>query len=161
MITIFTALAILLAYTITLCAANKEIPRSLSDTVFSLPVGGSWLWTLVIGSIAILAMPAFIERCSVGTQFLAFISCAGLALVAAAPLVRNKSDIAYSVHMGGAYACGVCSQIAISINNLEVMLLWMAWVFAFIWITKDKLWQTQVFWAEMTCFSTTFAFCVL
>lgn len=166
MITTLIALAILVAYILAVCITNKQIPHSLSETVFFLHPEGSWLWTVTISAVAFLAVPTFIEKTAESVQFLAFLSCAALAFVAVCPLLGtygaiNKEDQTYKLHMGAAYACGSLSQIAIAVTCPWMLLWWVPWVAAFVWITKDGKWQTDIFWAEMTCFASTFCICLL
>lgn len=166
MITTLIALAILTAYILAVCITNKQIPHSLSETVFFLPAGGSWLWTVTIAAVAFLVVPTFIEKTAESVQFLAFLSCAALAFVAVCPLIGSygnikKDEQTYKIHMASAYACGVLSQVAVVITCPWMMLWWLPWVAAFVWITKDRKWQTSIFWAEMTCFLSTFCICLM
>lgn len=157
MINILIAIAILLIYTIVLCIANKQIPSSLSATVFYLPPKGAWIWTLVIAAVVFLIAPTYISIMGESWQWLAFLSCAGLLFVAGAPLVKDKSDMAYKVHMAGAILCAVSSQVSVAVVEPKLLLLWVFWVFTWAWITKDNGgWRTKTFWAEMVCFTTTF-----
>ena len=165
MITTIIALALLTAYILAVCISNKQIPNSLSETVFFLPPGGSWLWIITICAVAFLAVPTFIEKTADSVQFLAFLSCASLAFVAVCPLLGtygaiNKEDQTYKIHMGAAYACGALSQIAVIITCPWMAFWWAPWMAAFIWITKDGRWNTATFWAEMTCFASTFNICL-
>lgn len=167
MTTTIIALAILMAYIMAVCITNRQIPASLSETVFFLPPGGSWLWTVVILAVAFLAVPTFIDKTADGVKFLAFLSCAALGFVAVCPLIGSyghidKQDQTYRIHMGAAYACGVLSQVAVIVTCPWFALWWLPWVAAFIWITKDRSkWQTATFWAEMTCFASTFNVCLV
>ena len=162
MTTILIAIALLATYTITLCVVNKEIPSSLSASVFYLPKMGQWLWTAVIVAVVFLVAPTFIEKASPSTQFLAFIACAGLLFVGGAPLVKDKTDMAYKIHMAGAIACAVASQAVIAFNQPWLLLLWAFWIGDAIYTrAHHNQWRTAVFWAEMTCFVVTFTFCIL
>lgn len=165
MIAISTTL--LVAYTLILCVINKKIPDSLSQSVFFLPQSASWLWTLVIGFFAFAIMPAIIDKTPENWQWLAFIPCAGLMAVAFAPLlpakesltqdgdtVIDKSDLGYKVHMVGAFTAAIGSQVLMIVCQRSILLCWIPYVIAFIWITKDHKWRTKVFWAEMVCFLT-------
>lgn len=156
------ATTLLVAYTLIICVVNKHIPDSLSQSVFFLPPSASWIWTLVIGFFAFAIMPAIIDKTPENWQWLAFISCAGLMAVAFAPLLPgkesadgiDKSDLGYKVHMIGAFTAAIGSQVLIARCQPLVLLCWIPYVVAFIWITKDHKWRTKVFWAEMTCFLT-------
>lgn len=162
MTTTLIAIALLAAYTVTLCVVNKEIPSSLSASVFYLPKTGQWLWTAVIVAVVFLVAPTLISKTSESTQFLAFIACAGLLFVGGAPLVKDKSDMAYHVHMGGAIACAVASQILLAFNAPWLLLLWAFWIGDAIYTrAHHNQWRTAVFWAEMTCFCDIFIFCII
>lgn len=156
------ATTLLVAYTLIICVVNKHIPDSLSQSVFFLPQSASWLWTLVIGFFAFAIMPSIIDKTPENWQWLAFISCGGLMAVAFAPLLPgkessdgiDKSDLGYKVHMIGAFTAAIGSQVLIARCQPLVLLCWIPYIIAFIWITKDHKWRTKVFWAEMVCFLT-------
>lgn len=150
------AFALLIMYTLIICVVNKQIPNSLSASVFLLPPSGVWLWTVIITAIAVLTMPALLDITPEKWQFIAFIGCAALGFVAAAPLVRDKGDMAYKVHCTAAVVCAICSQALVVIICPWLLMTWIPWFAAFVWITKDERWLTQVFWAEMVCFTSTF-----
>ena len=158
---IVIAITILLVYTIALCIKGGGIPSSLSASVFNLPKGWQWVWTVVICSVCFLCVPTYIEKTGVNTQFLAFIAIAALAFVGAAPLVKSHKELAYKVHCWAAVICAVCSQLVLAFNQPWLLLCWVPWVLVFVWVTKDKPWRTLVFWAEQVCFVSTFAFCLI
>ena len=155
---IIIAIVILTAYIVTVCIANKEIPSSLSASVFFLPKQGVWIWSVVIAAVVFLIAPTYIGKTPDSVRALAFLACAGLLFVGAAPLVRDKSDLAYKVHIGGAIMCAVCSQVFLAVTEVWLLLSWVPWIIAFVWITSSTRWRTSVFWAEMTCFADTFIF---
>ena len=145
------AVAVLTIYTVVFCLTNKQIPTSLSASVFYLPRAGAILWLAVIAPVLLaVSRPA--------TQFLAFISCAGLLFVGGCPLVKDKTDLTYKIHMAGAITCAISANLLIIFNHWWLMFLWIPWLFWFICVTKYRPWTTQTFWAEMTCFYSTFAY---
>lgn len=149
---------LLTAYTVALCIANRQIPPSLSATVFFLPTNGAWLWTAVIAAVVLSLAPAIIGTAHL-CQFLAFLACAGLLFVAGCPLVKDKTDTVYRVHMASAIICAVSAMGLVAFNKAVLLLLWIPWAGAFIWKTSGtKPWTTQTFWAEMTCFFMAFAY---
>ena len=158
---VIIAITLLVAYTIILCVVNKQIPDSLSQSVFFLPQSASWIWTLVIGFVAVAVMPVMLEKADDDWKYMAFLSCFGLILVALCPLSPKKNSIQYQTHMIGAWMCAVSSQILMAVCNSWLMLMWVPWVIAFIWITNHSKWRTKVFWAEWTCFPITFTFCLI
>ncbi len=156
-ILITIAAVLLIAYTVILCAQNG-IPRSLSASVFFLPRKGAWLWTAVIAAVVFALAPVLIGTAH-RAQFLAFFACAGLLFVAGCPLVKDKSDMAYRVHLVSAVVCALSAMGLVAFNRPKLILLWLPWVGVFIWKTRDNHdWPTQTFWAEMMCFAITFIY---
>ena len=152
------AVAVLTIYTAALCLAERQIPPSLSASVFYLPRAGAILWLAVIATVVFCLAPVLLAVSRPATQFLAFISCAGLLFVGGCPLVKDKTDITYNIHIAGAVTCAVAANLLIMTNHWWMLFLWIPWLFWFIWVTKDLRWTTQTFWAEMTCFYSTFAY---
>ena len=169
------AIIILLVYTIALCIKGGGVPSSLSASVFDLPKSQRWIWTVMLYAVCFCVLVpfgwhgvSFLDKVSENTQFLAFIAIAALAFVGAAPLVADKTALAYKVHCGAAVVCAVCSQLVLVFNQLWLLLCWLPWLtMGFIYILlklqyMDSIrWRTEVFWAEMVCFSSTFAFCLI
>ena len=152
------AVAVLTIYTVVLCLTNKQIPTSLSASVFYLPRAGAVIWLAVIATVVFCLAPVLLAVSKPATQFLAFISCAGLLFVGGCPLVKDKTDTTYKIHMAGAVTCAIAANLLIMFNRWWLMLLWIPWIVWFVWVTKDRRWQTQTFWSEMTCFYSTFAY---
>lgn len=153
---IIISIAVLLIYTLTLCGINGKIPNSLSQSVFMLPPSASWLWTLIIGFVAVAVMPKMLEVSGDNWKFLAFLSIVGLLFVALCPLSPNKSGQRYVVHMIGAWICAVCSQLMVAVTDWHHLLLWVPWIVVYVLRRMWFGWDTKVFWAEMTCFATIF-----
>lgn len=166
---IVIAIIILLVYTIDLCIKGGGVPPSLSASVFDLPKGQRWIWTVVLYAVCFCVLVpfgwhgvSFLDKVSENTQFLAFIAIAALAFVGAAPLVADKTDIAYKVHCVAAVVCAVCSQLVLVFNQPLLLLCWLPWVAYMAYIVNNyKQWRTKTFWAEMVCFGSTFIFCLI
>lgn len=130
--------------------------------MFALPHRKRWIWTVVLYAVCFLClMPwpwSYLDKVSENTQFLAFIAIAALAFVGAAPLVKDNQTLAYKVHCTAAIICGVCSQLVLIFNQPWLLLLWLPWLYWFVFKTRNEIWQTQTFWAEMVCFGSTFVF---
>lgn len=84
------------------------IPRSLSDTYYLLGKRG-WIFQAVLCLFGSLLMPTWIDLSSNGTQFLAFLACAGLLFVTTAPCF--KIDIEGKVHYVSAVVCCMAAFI--------------------------------------------------
>lgn len=78
------------------------IPNSISETYYLLGKMG-WLFQMTVLLVAFMVIPTLIDRSSINTQFLAFLACAGLAFVAAAPLFKEKFE--GKIHYVGAGVC--------------------------------------------------------
>ncbi len=160
---IILAIVILAGYTVGMIIKGKRVPASLSASVFDLKESQRWIWTVVLCAVVFLCVPTIIERTKEETQFLAFLAIGALGFVGAAPLVRDTTDIAYKVHCVAAGICAGCSQLMLVFNEPWLLLCWVPWVVAFVWIiTKTHArWRTMVFWGEMVCFGNTFAYCLM
>lgn len=95
------SLVIIFGY-LTFVIAKFGIPRSISDTYYLLGKKG-WLFQLALFGTAFTVVPVLIDRSSENTQFLAFLACAGLAFVAAAPMF--KMELEGKVHYVSAAVC--------------------------------------------------------
>lgn len=84
------------------------IPRSLSDTFYLLGKRG-WLFQCVLGVFGGLLMPVWLEVSFENAEFLAFLACAGLLFVAAAPCF--KVELEGKVHYTAAVVCCVAAFI--------------------------------------------------
>ena len=158
---IVIAMTLLFAYTLTVCVVNRGIPSSLSATVYALPPMGAWLWTLIIGAVSGMTMPVILETAPDNWKFLGFLSIVGLIFVALCPLVPNKGDMTYKLHCTGALICALSSQLLLAVTYVWLLLAWVPWIIAFVWITRSKKWKTEIFWAEMICFADTFIYCLV
>ena len=89
---IIIAAFVLAIYVAVVIATNKQIPNSLSESVYYLPTKGQWLWTAVIAIIALCAIPPFVSKTIHAIQWLAFLACAALAFVAVCPLMGKPGN---------------------------------------------------------------------
>ena len=169
MLNIVIAISILLVYTIALCVKGGGVPSSLSASVFDLPQSKRWIWTVMLYAVCFCVLVpfgsggiSFLDKVSENTQFLAFIAIAALAFVGAAPLVADKTDLAYKVHCVAAVVCAVCSQLVLVFNQPWLLFCWFPFVVAFVYMWAAHFaWRTKTFWAEMVCFGSTFIFCLI
>jgi len=156
MTNIIIAITLIATYTLVLCAIGRKVPKSLSQSVFMIPPHASWLWTVVIGTVAVLILPTMMDVAGDNWKFLPFLSIVGLLFVALCPLSPNKSGQRYVVHMIGAWICAVCSQLMVAVTDWHHLLLWVPWIVVYVLRRMWFGWDTKVFWAEMTCFATIF-----
>lgn len=157
---ILITITVLTVYTLVLIRIGGQIPSSLSASVFDLPMSKRWIWTVVLAVVCFLCVPTYVCKAGDNTQFIAFIAIAALAFVGAAPLVKDKSDLAYKVHCVAAVICAVCSQLVLVFNLPWLLLSWMPFVATGFIVGCGKC-RTKTFWAEMVGFVSTFAFCLI
>ena len=163
MVVVIVAIVVLLAYTLSMIKHIGKIPSSLFASVFQLDYSQKIIWTIVLYAVCFLCLPIYLDKTSENTQFLAFIAIAALTFVGAAPLVKNSKEMAYKVHCIAAVICATCSQLVLVFNYPILLLCWIPWICAFIWITKDvgRSWNTIIFWGEAVCFTSTFLYCLI
>ena len=168
---IVIAIIILLVYTLVMIKIGGQVPPSLSASIFNIPTNKRWIWTVVLYSVCFLILypvdilpysVSILDKASENTRFLIFIAVAALAFVGAAPLVKDKTDLAYTVHCVSAVVSAVASQIFLGFNNWIILLFWIPFIFAFsIYYNRGDKFRTKVFWAEQVCFSSIFIYCLV
>lgn len=160
MILILISLAIILTYVGVMIKRNG-IPSSISDTFYSLE-HKLWFGLSMIGT-ALSLMPSLLNNTPENYQFLAFLMCAGLIFVGAAP--NFKKGIDRPVHIAGASIAGLCSQIWVALTQPYALLLWIPFLIG-VGIKMKKVWDGNLwssftkckplFWSEAIAFTTTY-----
>lgn len=72
-------------YIIYTCVKRKEIPESISAIVYGSPMNLKWTFAAVMFVSAMLLMPTLLEKASGNTEFLAFLTIAGIVGVRSRP----------------------------------------------------------------------------
>lgn len=117
---VLTSMIILASYIVAVCAI-WGVPESVSQTFFS--IGNKWIFSAVVAvSVALLFQP-MVEALPVGSEFLAFLTCAGGVMVAFAPNLNDVME--YAVHMTGAVVLGLASQIAVLLICPMALVFWL------------------------------------
>lgn len=99
------------------------IPHSISSTYYKLEEKKKnlgWLFTSMCWISGGLLLPVMLQFSSINSQFLAFLACASLLFVGAAPQFKLKLE--GNVHYTSAIICGLCALIW-SISNCIWMLV--------------------------------------
>lgn len=106
------------------------IPYSISDTYYKLEKrkkGLGWLFTAMCWGVSGTLLPALLDLTPESYQFTAFLSCAGLMFVGAAP--QFKLSLTGAVHYGAAAVCVIFSQILVGLTCWWVLLpVWLAFI---------------------------------
>lgn len=108
MILAVVSLVIFLAYLVGMYV-HFGIPASLSDTYYKLEnrrKGAGWFFTAMCWGVALPLLPYLLDVTPAGYQFTAFLACAGLMFVGAAP--QFKLSLTGPVHYVSAAVC--CSS---------------------------------------------------
>lgn len=108
MILAVVSLVIFLAYLVGMYV-HFGIPASLSDTYYKMEnrrKGAGWFFTAMCWGVALPLLPYLLDVTPAGYQFTAFLACAGLMFVGAAP--QFKLSLTGPVHYVSAAVC--CSS---------------------------------------------------
>lgn len=161
-ILVLVSLVIFIAYN--MYAIRKYgFPTSLSATYYSLPNKWRWVFTIFMWAVALLLMPSWLEICnSFGDwreylTFLAFLSCALICFVGAAPNFR-AFEMESKVHVISATGAAVTSLIWCLVccwNIMYIPILSALIVLEVALITKT-LKSSKVYWLEMMAFAATY-----
>ena len=122
--------------------AKFGIPQSISDTYYLLDKQG-WLFQLALAATSFCVVPSLIDASTEYTKFLAFLACAGLAFVAAAPLF--KMELEGKVHFTSAYIC--CGSLVLwQIFNTSWIVPLVCFALVSIPMLKDR---KYMWWMEI------------
>lgn len=122
--------------------AKFGIPKSISDTYYLLGKQG-WLFQLALAATAFCVVPSLIDASTENTKFLAFLGCAGLLFVSAAPLF--KLELEGKVHFTSAYIC--CGSLVLwQVFNTSWIIPLSCFALVAIPMIKDK---KYMWWLEI------------
>lgn len=155
-------------YTFIVCHRNQKIPQSLSATVFDLPKGYVWVWSAVIFASLFLVAPALFIHTSPEYGCFAWFALTGLLFVGCCPLVPDKHDIVYKIHMIAAYLCVVSANVIVALECPLLLFLWVVWLYYALYRydasfdhDESSWWFSKKFWAEMVTLVIMYAFCLI
>lgn len=121
---------------------DKRIPESISAIYYALGMRG-WLFQLCMASVSLTLLPVWLSVSSEHTQWMAFLSCASLLFVAAAPSFRLEME--GRVHYCSAVVCCVCAVLWQILEGLWDVTLWFAFIGGMLTLTGRSKW---CFWLE-------------
>lgn len=147
------AVMLIIAYLSFVIVRRKEIPPSVSQTVFDLPK--RWIWSAFLGLEAWLIAPGFIEKTSDNFQFLAFFTVVALGVLGVYPLFKGEKNTIHNV--AGVAAC-VFSQAVIAIERPSLLLSWL--FFGLLMGLKEGR-EKWCFFAEVICFVSVYMYCFI
>lgn len=148
-------------YMTAVCIKQGGIPNSISATFYKLEHKYWFMATMWL--TAGLLMPAVLEVSRPGTEWLAFLACAGVFLVGAAP--NFKDSLEGKVHTLGTVLCVAGSQLWVAFNTPWILLVWVAWlVGAIVYMSRhvsdsvisDFIRTRPMFWMEVTALIATY-----
>lgn len=145
------------------------IPYSISDTYYKLEnrkKGAGGLFSAMCVGVGGLLLPALLEVTPESYQFTAFLACAGLIFVGAAP--QFKLSLTGSVHYGSAALCVVFSQIWVGLMCWWILLpVWLAFIGYILFnlfkhsdFFRGNIYFVEskpMFWVEIAAILSTFA----
>lgn len=148
------AITIIALYLGAMIYAGRQIPESISQTVYVLPRMGQWLFTVVMWAVAFLLLPQLMQISSDNTCFLAFLMIGGILGVGASPLVLKEKN---TFHYVCAAVSGITSQLLVALNQPLLLLTWF-WYVGYTLLAKDG--SKNMFWVQFSCMLTVFAYCL-
>ncbi len=148
------AITIIALYLGAMIYAGRQIPESISQTVYVLPRKGQWLFTIVMWTVAFILLPQLMQISTDNTRFLAFLAMGGILGVGASPLVAKEKN---TFHYVCAAVSGIASQSLVALNRPLLLLVWF-WYVGYTLLAKDG--SRNMFWVQISCMLTVFAFCL-
>lgn len=142
------ALVAIAVYLVCTAIKCKEIPDSISETAYV--VDKPEVFTGVMFTEACLLVFPLLEHSSENTQWLAFLTIAGLIIVALTPKYKTEGNIAH--YIGGMLA-GIASQALIALNEPTILYTWAAFPVLYL-ISKED----YTYWSELICLINIFTF---
>ncbi len=136
------------------------IPSSLSDTFYQLPSPFKHLFSVALFTDSVTLCPVMVQGVSEDFNFLAFLSCAALMVVAAAPQFKG---IDKHFHQIAALVCAAIALIwcfaAIGVTALGVIIGASVIVNAIAWLIVgyDGFADCLTWRLEMSAFAATYA----
>lgn len=155
------SMLIIATYTVAVCVKQKGVPYSISATFYKLD-HPYWFMAIMWLTVGLL-MPAVLEVSKPGTEWLAFLACAGMFFIGAAP--NFKDSFEGSIHEIGAILCLVGSQAWVAGNCPWCLMVWIAYVGYTVAIMvrnendsiiSDFLHTKPMFWIEVTALTSTY-----
>ena len=146
---------IIFSYCIFVAIKDKEIPNSISQTVYSLDNNHKWIFSAVMVIISFMILPQLLEVVPIGYEFLSYLTVLGIIGVGIDPLDKDKKNI---IHYVSAIIMGVSSQILIYIMNPYLFLLWIPYIVYTMY--KDDG-RKNMFLSEMVMLSDTSWICLI
>lgn len=123
---------------------TKSIPNSVSAMVYALPAAGKYLWTVWIWAVAMLLVPALMEKLGSYWQFLGFLFAACILFCGAIPLVKHEKNTAHNIT---GTASGVFSQACV----LLLCPWWFAaWLILLFFVLTGKTKDIHSIWYDKT-----------
>ena len=151
---VFIAMFAIVAYVVAMVIKNKEIPESISSTVFNLDKKWKWVFSAVMWIVGFLLMPPLMEKVSDSTRFIAFFMVAGILFVGASPLVAKEKN---TLHYVCAAVAGIASQLLVALNQPLLLLIWFLYI-GYTLAAKDG--SRNFFWVEVSCMLSIFVYCL-
>lgn len=158
---------IIASYTAAVCIKGRSVPNSISATFYKLEHKTWFLATMWF--TAGLLMPAILEVSNEDTKFLAFLACAGMLLVGAAPNFKDKTE--GRVHTAGATLCILASQAWVALNYPWCLTAWGAYLIGtLVYMTcneitedlrADFLSTKPMFWVEVAALTSVYLSCFI
>lgn len=142
------------SYVVAIIIKEREIPESISSTVFKLQKKYVWIFTFVMWIVGFLLMPPLMKKVSDSTRIIAFFMVSGILFVGASPLVAKEKN---TIHYVCAAVSGIASQLLVALNQPLFLLMWFPYI-GYTLVAKDG--NRNFFWVEVFCMLIVFVYCL-
>lgn len=152
-IAFFIGLLIFTAY-VAVAVVKFGVPKSLSDTFYlygGKPKG--YVFTAALWLTVFLIAPLWLSVSEDALAFSAFLACAGLLLVGAAPMFKGE-DARW--HEAFAIICAVFALLWQVLNKQYWEMVAVLVIIVIIAVVTKTLKSSRTFWLEMVAFYSTF-----
>lgn len=129
-------------------------PNSLSASYYHLEKRG-WLFQVALAVSAFTLLPLTLELSKENIQFMSFLMCGGSIFVAFAP--KFKESLEGGVHKYAALVSGVMSLLWVGLMGYAPLIF----ISLFVGFSLYAKYGKPVFWAEMACFMSAYAVCLI
>lgn len=129
------------------------VPASISDTYYKLEKrkkGAGWLFTGMCWAVTGMLLPAWLDMTPDVYQFSAFLACAGLLFVGAAP--QFKLSLTGWVYYGSAAVCCASAVLWCILSGYWFITLIVFLVYGWITLRYGK----PMFWIELAALTSTY-----
>ena len=134
----------------------KQLPRSIANNPFGLPVGGRIAWCAVAWAVTFCLVPVAMAHVADFLRFLVLLTGGSMVMVGALPIHEYEDGVGGDLYNGFAVAVFFCSQILVLMQQPLALLCWVPVViYGSICINRAKEWPSWRLFAGFAAYAAT------